>query len=93
MTTRSPWYITRTAILDYHRISTGSTSDPDDEQFDAAKEALLEALRSAHFVGGRRNGLELWRLQGQPRLRLLLATAPHTRGVFPQLVRVLPEHD
>jgi len=93
MTARGPWYITRTAILDYHRIATGSVDEPDDEQFAAAKESLVDALKIAHHVRHRRNGLDLWRLQGSPRLRLLVSTAQRPEGDLPQLVRVLPEHD
>ncbi len=88
-----PWYISARAVREYHQIATGSASQPDDDQFDAAAQALGEATRSAHFVRTQRNGLQLWRLSGEPRLRLLISTEPRPEGNLPQLVRVLPEHD
>lgn len=93
MTVTGPWYISARAVREYHRIATGSTSDPDDEQFDAAAIELGEAVRRAHFSRTQRNGLQLWRLSGTPRLRLLVSTQRRQEGELPQLVNVLPEHD
>jgi hypothetical protein len=93
MTARGPWYLSAAAVRQYHRIATGSADAPDDEQFDAAALALQEAVGRARKVRDQRNGLELWRLSGRPRLRLLVSYAERPEGDLPQLVSVLPEHD
>lgn len=93
MPIQGPWYLSARAVREYHRIATGRVDDPDDDQFDAAAEALQEAVGRARKVRVQHNGLELWRLTGSPRLRLLVSTEHRPEGDLPQLVRVLPEHD
>jgi hypothetical protein len=93
MTARGPWYLSARAVREYHRIATGRVDEPDDEQFDAAAEALQEAVGLARRIKVLPHGEELWRLRGRPRLRLLVSYAVRPEGELPQLVRVLPEHD
>jgi hypothetical protein len=86
-----PWYISARAVREYCAIATGHPP-ADDDAFDEAAKALSEAVKKARFVCVQDSGLQLWRLQGSPRLRLLVSTRPRTEGDLPQLVQVLPEH-
>jgi hypothetical protein len=91
MTAQGPWFITARAVRDYLTITH---RDPRDEDaFADGEDELLELVRRAAYVRNQRNGLQLWRVRGSPRLRLLVSTDKRQEGDLPQVVTVLPEHD
>lgn len=93
-----PWYITRTAVDDYVRL-TRKASEVDNATWEACEDELMRESELAHRVMGEDgqprsldSGAQLWR-GGKPlRLQFVVSTEPHPNGQLPQLVRVLGSH-
>lgn len=84
---KGPWYITRSAVDDFLRITRGTVA-VSDRVWEAAEDALMALAAKAHYVRDQESGAQLWRGGLPLRLRYIVSTAERAEGGLPQLVRV-----
>lgn len=83
------WYVTESAVHDYQWCLQRLGQELD---FGTAQGDLIDLSTVARHIRDQRNGLQLWRAPGKPRLRLLVSLRTREEDDRPVLVKVLPEH-